>query len=542
MLRRLHPGIAVASIVLSAFATALAFPPWNLRPLAFVCLVPLLLALRSGGLVRAVVLAGLWCVLFATAIASVLPVSVARYYEQPLWFGFLVAGLAFLGMAAVYYMAFAAVDRWLIRRVHVATPLLVAAAWTVAELGRGRLLTETPFFIGNPWGLIGYTHASGALAQTASWAGVYGIGFAIVAVDAGLAGVIGAPRGSGAAATAWRGLGLAVLPAILFAGWGAAVLHAAPPPGETAGTVPIAIVQGDVSIERRWRADFHAKNLDVYLGLTRIALEAGAAEGAAPVLVLWPESAMNFFLETEPRYRDAIEATLAGSGAMLLAGGPGRGGIDGSAYLNSVFGLRAGSSELARYDKEYLIPFSEYFPGSSLDWMRRRIEGVRTFTAGPGRPPPIETPAGRAGLLVCNEAMLPEVARARVLDGAELLVNPSNDSWIRGRAFAEHMLAVVGLRAVEQRRYLVRASTAGPSAVVDPWGRVGARSAAGERTIVRGRVAPMGITSFYGRFGDAFASLCVVAVLVGCVLARRTPVGPRPARSGELPRRSASSM
>jgi len=507
MHRRFSLPLAVLAFIVSAFANALTFPPWGLRPLAFVSLVPLLLALRSAGMARAVGIAAIWCLLYAWLIASVFPESLAGFYDRPLWFGVVAALLIFFFMASIYYAAFAAADQVLIRRPHAYTPLLVAAAWVVAELGRGRLFTGTPFFIGNPWGLVGYSHASGPLAQIAEFTGVYGIAFTIVAVNAGIAGLIGAWPVQEHRRVALRGLGLSLLPVMISAIYGAAVLARAPDPDSIDGLDEIAVVQGNVSIERRWRSDFHAKNLRIYLELTHAALRSGS-----PRLVIWPETAMNFFVETDPRYRETILAGLGTSGAELLAGGPSAESDRRTTFHNSVFLMDAERGVSQRYDKEYLVPFSEYVPSLSFDWMKREIEGARHFAPGPAHPEPLETSIGRVGLLICNEAMLPEIAADRVREGAEILVSPSNDSWIRGRAFAEHMLAIVALRSIEHRRYLVRASTAGPSAVVDPWGRVTARSPIAEPAMMRGRVRPEIEITLYARIGDAFSILCLILV------------------------------
>ena len=506
-------AFALAATLLSSALFGLAFPPGGLRPLAFICLVPLLLALRSGGVARAVGLAWLWAVTSAWAIAPFFASSIARYYERPLWVGLLAGMLIFTVMASLYYMAFALIDRALTRRFTLVQPLLVAAAWTSVELARGRLFTGSSFLIGNPWGLLGYTHASGSLAQVAAWTGVYGIGFAIAAVNAGLAGYLEAWRDPERSTrpAAWAAL-LAAFPALAFALGGGLVLRAAPSTSE--GLIEVAVVQGDVAVGRRWLSEYFGKHLDLYIGLTQRAIREGS-----PRTIVWPESAVSFFLEAEPLYRGAIARVLAAGDVELLAGGPGRDGDAQAPIFNSVFLVAPGGRITARYDKQILLPFSEFFPFRSAGLMQRRVDGVRTYSPGAPDAAPLDTRLGRAGLLICNEAMLPEVARARARAGAEILISPSNDSWIAGEGFAEHMLAVVGLRAIEQRRYLVRASTSGPSAVVDPWGRVPVRTPAQRPSLLLGGVRPEQKLTPYARLGDAFAAACTL--VVGAALVRR---------------------
>jgi apolipoprotein N-acyltransferase len=133
----------------------------------------------------------------------------------------------------------------------------------------------------------------------------------------------------------------------------------------------------------------------------------------------------------------------------------------------------------------------------------------------------LPTVAGAAGILICNEAMLPEVAAARVAAGAAYLVNPANDSWLDDPTYAALQFDIVSLRAVEQRRWLVRASTSGPSALVDPWGRIVAESRSQTRDLIAGALEARADRTPYGRVGDAFAGLCLAATLVGLVHATR---------------------
>jgi apolipoprotein N-acyltransferase len=115
--------------------------------------------------------------------------------------------------------------------------------------------------------------------------------------------------------------------------------------------------------------------------------------------------------------------------------------------------------------------------------------------------------------------MLPEVISERVARGAAYLLNPSNDTWISADKYVQQQFDMAIMRAIEQRRYLVRASTAGPSAVIDPWGRVRARIEPFTRGFVLGAIRPLSERSIYGRIGDLFAFLCLAAVAAGLAAA-----------------------
>ncbi len=151
--------------------------------------------------------------------------------------------------------------------------------------------------------------------------------------------------------------------------------------------------------------------------------------------------------------------------------------------------------------------------------MRRRFGRIRTFQPGAATSPH-STRAGLAGVLLCNEAMLPEAARERVRRGAEYLLNPSNDTWISDPKYSEQQLDISIVRAIEQRRWLVRASTSGPSALVGPFGHVTARTPGDERALIVGEIRPHRARSLYARIGDGFAWACLLLV-GGCLLAAR---------------------
>jgi apolipoprotein N-acyltransferase len=194
-----------------------------------------------------------------------------------------------------------------------------------------------------------------------------------------------------------------------------------------------------------------------------------------------------------------------------VLGAPRAEGPDGSApYRNSVYLVSPEGMLRAHYDKQYLLPFMEYFP-LRLDLVRRQFGRAREFSPGTATPP-LPTRAGDAGVLICNEALLPQFATTRIADGASYLINPSNDSWVADAGFAEQQFDIVALRAVEQRVWLVRISDSGPSAVIDPWGRVLARTQPRTRDLLLSEIGESPGNSLYGRFGDVFGALCLVAV------------------------------
>lgn len=516
-------GLArLALTVASGLLYGLAFPPQSIAALAWVALVPFFLALRGASLRAAFGLGWLWSLLAAWSVGEWMPAAVQTYYLQPRIAGVVVFLVVASSMVAPYHTAFALAYRVLARRRGAPLVLVTAAAWTAAELLRGRLLTGTPLFIGNPWALLGYSQPGAlVLLQIADVAGVYGIGFVLAAANAGLAEAIagGAAARSGVGSAprhAAHGGVLAPLvagaaPALLALAYGALCLGAPAPVGPG---VRVGVVQGDVAVGSLWRAEKHAENLDVYLAQTAALLASGTA------LIVWPESAATFFLEQEPLLRVRIAATLAPSGAELVLGSPRAGPGGAPPFTNSIYLLEADGRLAARYDKQLLVPFAEHFPFGGVEFLRRRFARVREFVPGPASAA-LSTRAGPAGVLVCNEAMLPEVARARVEAGAAWLVAPSNDSWVPSADFAELQFDIVRLRAIEQRRFLVRASTSGPSAVIDSQGRILSRTRPFERSAIEATIRPVSARSLYARLGDTFAVACLALTALAIVTTPR---------------------
>jgi apolipoprotein N-acyltransferase len=502
-------GIWLATIG-SAVCYGLAFPPVAVRALAWIALAPLLVALRrTTGWWTLLLVAWVWTVLASAMTTGWFPRAVAGYFEQPLLIGVALFFAVTTLTAAVYYAAFAVCYRSFASQAAPAIrPLLAGAAWAAVEFGRVELIGR------DPWALSGYSQAGVLpLIQIADLTGVYGIAFLLMAVNAALA-ELWLTRGR----ESWRGLTAAVACVALALAYGGARLIQ--PAASEGRATPIAIVQGNLDQGAQWRPDLYGQNLAEYLSLTDQALTAPRR----PAVVFWPESAMTFFLDRETLYLQAIGRIVAARSAEVVSGAPRAVGDPPIAYYNTAYLLGANGDIVARYDKQQLLPFAEYFPLPGLDLLRRHFGRVREFTSGTdGQPLP--TQAGRAGVVICNEVMFPGIVGDRVRAGSEYLVNLANDTWVGDPQFSAMTFDMVTLRAVEQRRTVVRASTSGPSGIIDPHGRTVLRSAPAARAVVEGGVTTAHGVTVYGRVGDAFALSCagVVAVtLLRGVRARRS--------------------
>jgi apolipoprotein N-acyltransferase len=266
------------------------------------------------------------------------------------------------------------------------------------------------------------------------------------------------------------------------------------------------LVQGN--IDPRLKAQGRTLDeLQVYLDLTRRALQAGPAD-----VVVWPETASPL-PPSDPGASEALRRVPS----PLIVGAPGD--VPGQAR-NSAYGVDGAVT--GRQDKRIPVPFGERLPfagvlggvyGPVLD--RLGMAGYMNLTPGTALNV-LPLRLLRAGVSICYESVFARLSRQAVRAGANVLVVISNDAWFGRGAGAEQHFQMGRLRAIETRRFVLRAGNDGVSAVIDPWGRVSTRAPRGERGAYR---APFGLQetrTLYVRFGDwaVWLSVLTLAVLV----------------------------
>lgn len=507
-------------LLVSIAAYAAAFPPWDLWWLAWLALCPLLFLLLNLPATRAVCVGLLWGIGSNFAVGYWVAGAISTYYEQPLWFGIAFCVVTSLIYWSPYYALFAGLAAWARGRCgRNAWCGWVAVLWVAAEYGRANLLS------GAPWLMLGYALGpSDNLRQAAALGGVYLLSFVVVAVNATLAVLVETYGQRRSAAGLVRSpmphaaiLASATIVLGLYA-YGAAALRSTIPQQPQ---VPIAVIQGNNQDAAYWLPGAYAKGLDQYLRMS-----AQALNDTHPRLLIWPEAAVTMFFAQEPQARARIAAMLASGDAELLLGAPHVSGDDPALphFLNSAFVFTADNEIRERYDKRHLMPFVEYFPLRTIEFLRRNFERVRTFTPGT-KAVLLDTPIGKAAVAICFEGIFPDLVRRTMNLGAAALVNLSNDVWLGPGAGAEQHVSMIRMRAVENRTWVIRSTTTGVSAIFDPFGRKHAASATFAPAILSAHVVPLHIDTVYERFGDWFAYTCLVAsgllLLIGLLRSSR---------------------
>jgi len=524
---KLWAAAALSAVLLELpFPLAGPLPAWR-TAFAWFGLVPLLWAALSAAgkgqprpLRRAFLLAYLCGFLWYVGNCYWIRDTMMHYGDMPMG----APTLLLIGYSLVLglYFGLFGLGVALVRRATGDARLALAAApvlWAGLELAAARITSV-------PWDQLGYSQVDNALVnQLAPWTGVYGISFVLVAVNALIAGGVLLDRRAGR-----RVWGIAG--ALLLMVGGAGVLIPPPRPAATASAVLIQ-PNLDVSGDNRWAGpgewDSHMAEFTRLAGEQCKTYIAGIPQTGAPTgeiicppyathpdLVAWPESPAPFE-EDDARFQNALVKLARQMQAPLVVGNI---GTDFSAEeqawraYNSALVVGADGARVGRYDKIHLVPFGEYIPFQNWIKFAHKLTGrVSTFTRG-DEPKVFRLNGHRYGIFICYESVFADEVRMFPELGAEVLVNISDDGWYGDTSAPWQHLNMARMRAIENRRWILRDTNTGVTAVIDPYGRV-------RQSLPRHQVdalpAQFGFrddVTFYTAHGDVFGWACAFFSLV----------------------------
>jgi apolipoprotein N-acyltransferase len=434
-----------------------------------------------------------------------IPGVLSRYGGVPV----ALAWILFIFLAAVmslYSGAACAFTRYVIERGGHRYLFAFPFVWVVLEYLRGQLI-----FGGFPWLLTGYSQTDSLrLIQISDITGVYGVSFVITWINAAL--VWAALRRMQRESASWPVItALLMIPACLLYGE-IKIRHWE----ELKPTRTTVLLQQNLSADEP-EPELAEKFQDGYVRMADLVTKI-------PVdLLVLPEAPTPLSFQHDKTYRDSMRALARRYGLGMVFNNIGYDDHDGkTAYFNSAYFLDHDGTESARYDKIHLVPFGEYIPWRKLFFFAESItKDVTDFSAGSNYTlAPLDGHRGSA--LVCFEAVFPEISRRFTRDGSELLVNLTNDGWYGRTAAPYQHLAMARWRAVENRRFLLRAANTGISAIVRPTGSLQAVTGLFREEICAGLFAFSDHKSVYARVGDLFVLACaIIVVLLGFLCFRR---------------------
>jgi apolipoprotein N-acyltransferase len=479
-----------------------ALPPLHLLPLLIVAFSGLVWLIDGCNRHRAAMAAGWWFG-FGHFMTGLYWFGHAMLTD-PERFAWMVAP-AILGASAVLaiFPALAALAARL-ASPGVTRVLILALAWAATEWLRGNIFT------GFPWNLIGTAWTvSDAMIQSVAVVGTLGLGLITVTLAA-----LPATLADNGADDRLRWsptvLGIALLAML----WGGGALRLGGAETTAVDGVMLRLVQPNVAQHHKWQPERREALFNRHLSLTTSA-------GFDQVThVIWPETAVPFFLANEPERR-RIMASVTPAGGALLTGAirttpepttPRR-------LWNSLHAINGQGDVVATYDKAHLVPFGEYVPFRHILTMAKLTYGAVDFSAGPG-PRTIKIPGLPAfSPLICYEAIFPQ-AVVNPADRPGFLLNITNDAWFGVSSGPYQHFASARLRAVEQGLPLVRVANTGISAVVDGHGRVTARLGLSQGGVLDS-LLPKALdrATVYARWGDWW--LLFACLVGGVALARQ---------------------
>ncbi len=524
-------GLVSAVLLDFCFPVAGPMPRWRAL-IAWVALVPLLFALLNDGAavhpryLRRAALTGYLCGVLWYVLNCYWIYQTMFYYGHvppPGAAGILILFSLVLGL---YFGLFGLGIAFFRRRFGLGYALLLTPfLWTALELAAARITSV-------PWDQLGYSQVDNLpLTRLAPWTGVYGISWFLVFVNANLVG-IWMPR--------QRPIQHAriTVPGTVVLAWLLCMLWPAPAPEPTSDYA--VLIQPNIDVEPpdnwigpEWNGDVQwivnqarQNCTPAYAGMpeanTPPPNQTCLANTLPPGIVLWPEVG-SWFQSDDPRTLALVRSVATSAHAPFIAG---MFGVDATGTYNSALLTNPDGAIAGRYDKIHLVPFGEYVPYRDLFFFAKKLTHQLVDLQRGHERTVFESGGHRFGIFICYESVFADEVRLFAKNGAQVLVNISDDGWYGDTSAPWQHLNMARMRAIENDRWILRDTNNGVTTVIDPRGRV---TLSAPRHRLTSLVAHYGYRSdltFYTRHGDIFAYfccvVCVAAVISGVFQRRRT--------------------
>jgi apolipoprotein N-acyltransferase len=407
----------------------------------------------------------------------------------------------------------------------VAMPLAGACLWVGLEYIRTHALT------GFPWGVLGYSQYSNlTLVQVADLTGVLGLSFLLVLCNFLITQIWlyirslpgrskektkkGAPRGAnnGRAILVIISYTLVLMSSALIYGKTRvqtidSLIQAAPKP-------KIAVIQGNIDQNIKWDQSFKDGTIKKYGNLSLASLKT------SPDLIIWPETALPFYYGHDTRYTNQVDEYIRKAQTHFIIGSPAfETGKENTKYYNRAYMLSPNSLVLGFYDKNHLVPFGEYVPLQEyLGFLGKITEQAGNFSPGDDTFIPLPFKNHKIGVLICFEILFPGIACEFVKNGADILTTMTNDAWFGNTSAPKQHFSIAVLRAVENRRSIVRAANTGISGFIDPNGRIIEETRLFKDAAITRPVPALHEITFYTRYPNLAGLAALVAICLGFMI------------------------
>ncbi len=494
--------------LLSAFSgvlLVLSFPKVGIAVLAWIALIPLFVSIDNQKPGYAFWLGFAFGLVHYAGLLYWIAGVMHNYGHLPI-----IVSIAILVLLVVYLSLYTAVFTYITayaKRAGLSPVITSPILWVSLEYLRSKLLT------GFPWENISYSQYSNLyVIQICDILGNYGLSFYIVLVNAILACLIWRQNAVRDRITPFKPCILALVTiTLVYWGYGVYRLQDIEQKLKISPKVGTAVIQGSIRQDFKWSPLRQTETVDIYNRLSQ-----AATNGFKTDILIWPETAVPFYFQDPNPLSAAIMQLTNRLQTNLLFGAPAydRNDEGRTMYFNSAYLLPPQGNIMGRYDKVHLVPFGEYVPARSLlPFAGKLVGSIGDFT--PGRSvTPLTVGRLRIGTLICFESIFPELAKEQVRNGANLLVNITNDAWFgRSSAPYQHMSMAV-FRAIENRVSLARAANTGVSMFVRPTGEITQSTSLFTQTFLRENVCLLSEKTIYNRLGDFFPTVCFILSIV----------------------------